>query len=136
MRSRLFSCAVFAAMTFGSGLIVNGDMNMNAIAGGTELPKVTENDADLVKDALFAAIEKSGDPDIRSLASEIHESAAWVDSSGMLYIGQWRLDDQTNRLIKRPLRARTGPVFEADLLHTDTGWSVGEITVGRQVAPR
>jgi len=96
---------------------------------------LSTEDADAIKSGLLQAIAASDDPGIRELHDEVREEKAWIDASGTLYLGSWRFDRRKGRLIKRPLRAREGPVFEADVQRSPDGWIVGNITVGRQVAP-
>ncbi len=97
---------------------------------------ISDNDTTVLQEALAGALERSDDVSLHPMAGDVRTAEPRRDRGGTLYIGQWRLDPIKKRFILRPLQAREGAVFEADVTRTEDGWTVGDVTVGRQVAPR
>lgn len=95
---------------------------------------VGEADAVALQEALAASLARSEDTSLHPMAEDVRNTKPFFDRGGVLYIGQWRLDVMKQRFINRPLQARPGPVFDADVARGDDGWIVGDVTVGRQTA--
>jgi hypothetical protein len=83
----------------------------------TNLPKtLTQPDGEALKQALLEPLRRSEDVELYKLADEVANAKPWIDSSGDLYIGTWRLNRKTARLVKRTLGVSEGPIFEADVM--------------------